>query len=426
MRSILLCTLSIFVCLSLSCTAGSGSKKVNVVLIIIDTLSADHLGCYGYSRDTSPTIDSLAATGIQFMNCQAQAPWTLPGMASIFTGLTERSHKCGLYDDCTYGLDPEVPTLATILKENGYFTAALFNVGWLAEPFGMAKDYDCLWINLDESDNADVTVDTLLHYFSNNDIHKPFFTAVHFFDVHLPYDPPDGFDTCFEPRGACGITQWRMNAFNEYYPSQAPHLMKLYDGEIKWTDSQISRLLAGMREMELTENTLFILVSDHGEEFLQHGDTGHGGNLYQLALHVPLIFTGPGIEPGSVSQNVGQIDLLPSVLGYLEIPVPDHVEGISLFGEIPSNRVMPSSGVIDDSSSVACLQESRKVIWHMESDSSETYNLENDPGETDRLTTDSLLLQEALDYWAWPCICTPTHNDEAEIEIKQLVNLGYI
>jgi len=419
--SILCCVVMIL--LTLSCAKDA---KVNVVLIIIDTLNADHLGCYGYYRDTSPAIDSLAASGILFRNCQAQAPWTLPGMASIFTGLTERSHRCSHYDGFSHGLDPEMPTLTTILKETGYSTAALVNVGYLGEPFGITKGNDYFWYNDDGSDNADITVNTLLEYFSSNEVPEPFFAVIHLFDPHLPYDPPSPFNTLFKHSGTNGITEWPELELC-FDPVLIEHMTAMYDSEIRWTDSQLSRLFAGMREMGLADNTLFILIADHGEEFMQHGDWGHAHNLYQPALQIPLILTGPGIEPGTVvSRNVGQYDVLPTVLKYLEIAVPDHVEGINIFGEIPEARVIPSSGVIADTASVACLQKSRKVIWFVEPDSSETFDLEDDPGEMNLLPVDSLLLEEVMNYWAWPCICTPTQNEKTLIEMKRLEGLGYI
>jgi arylsulfatase A-like enzyme len=412
--------------LILSILSCVDNQKVNVVLIIIDTLNADHLGCYGYYRDTSPTIDSLAATGILYRSCQAQAPWTLPGMASIFTGLSEKSHRCSHYDGFSHGLDPEMPTLTTILKEQGYSTAALVNVGYLGEIFGITKGNDYFWFNDDGSDNADITVDTLLHYFSSNEVPEPFFATIHFFDPHLPYGPPSPFDTLYKSTGANGTTEGPEIelCFN---PVLIEHMTAMYDSEIRWTDSQLSRLFEGIREMGLADNTLFILIADHGEEFMQHGDWGHAHNLYQQALHIPLILTGPGIEPGTVvSKNVGQYDVLPTVLNYLGIPVPAHVEGINLFGEIPFDRIIPSSGVIADTTSVTCLQESRKVIWFIEPDSVETFNLTDDPGETNLLPTDSILLEEVMNYQAWPCLCTPTENEKALIEMKRLEGLGYI
>ncbi len=426
MKHLLFWALIATVLTSLSCSQDQADAKINVVLILLDTVNADHLGCYGYVRDTSPTIDSLAETGIIYMNCQAQAPWTLPSMASILTGLTERSHGCGQYLDGPRGLDLEVPTLATLFKGDGYSTCSLVNIAFLAEPFGMAKDYDYFWSWIDWDDKADIIVDRFLEHLRSGEMDEPFFTTIHFFDPHLPYDPPPPYDKFFKSSGTGGVTEWP--AWESCYdPVIIEHMTALYDSEIRWTDSQLSRLLAGMRELGLTENTIFVLVADHGEEFMEHGDYGHSRNLYQEALHVPLIITGPGIQAGGVVfENVAQIDILPTLLNFLEIDAPENVEGIDLFAEIPENRIIPSSGVMSDTKSVASIQGSQKVIWFVESDSSETFNLAEDPGELILLTTDSLLLEKVTEYWAWPCICTPTQNTDAIIEMKRLHDLGYI
>ncbi len=402
-------------------------QEMNVLLILIDTMSADHLGCYGYDRNTSPTIDSLAASGMLFANCQAQAPWTLPSMVTICTGLSERSHRCSHYDGFSHGLDPEMPTLASILQERGYHTAAFVNNGYLGEIFGLERGYHDFWISeVDGGADAGVTVDTLLSYLSGTSVSEPFLVTVHFFDPHLPYAPPSPYDTLFTSAGTDGMTEWPV--LEQCTDSSViQHMAALYDSEIRWTDSQLSRLLAGMREMDMTDNTLLVLVSDHGEEFMEHGDWGHAHNLYQQALHVPLILSGPGIEPGSVvPQNVGQFDVMPTILGLLHLPVPDHVDGIDLFGGIPEDRMIPSSGVLAETTSVSCLQESRKVIWFIEPDSSETYDLSADPGELSILPFDSLLLGEVMGYWAWPSKCTPTENEEAIISARRLQDLGYI
>jgi len=125
--------------LSLSCTGNGESQKMNILLIIIDTLNADHLGCYGYYRDTSPTIDSLASEGTMYARAQAQAPWTLPAMVTIYTGLTERSHGCNDYGSYSHGLDPELPTIVTILHEECFTTAGFVNINYLGLLYGMEK-----------------------------------------------------------------------------------------------------------------------------------------------------------------------------------------------------------------------------------------------------------------------------------------------
>ncbi len=403
-------------------------SRPNILLIVIDTLAADHMSCYGYHRDTSPVMDSLAFSGKIWLNMQAQAPWTLPAMASILTGLTVKTHGCRHIGSMSYGVDPKLPTLATILLEEGYRTAAFVNIGCLYEDnYGMSKDFEHLCFHEEGHGRARITVDSLLTWFDGDSHEEPFFVFFHLFDPHLPYDPPEGFDTCYEPRGASGITEWRQNALDEWYPTQAAHLLNLYDGEIKWTDSQLGRMFAGLRERELTDNLIIILTADHGEEFLQHGDWGHGNNLYQNALHVPLIITGPGIPGGTYdSITVGQMDILPTILTFAGIPVPERIEGLNLFGEIPHDRPVYSSGVFSDSAIAAVVSERDKVIWSPVDDSSEMFDLENDLAEMNRLTADSLLLNRLLEYWAWPCLWEPIVNDISAIQQQKLKDLGYI
>jgi arylsulfatase A-like enzyme len=418
----------VFYIILLLLTAGCAEdKRPSILLIVIDTLAADHMSCYGYERETTPSIDSLASSGKIWFSMQAQAPWTLPAMTSILTGVTVRTHGCRHYEDASYGLDPELPTLTTILLENGYVTAAFVNINYLGDTFGLSKDFEHFCIDDEGHGRARLTVDSLLAWLDEDNPEMPFFVFFHLFDPHLPYDPPEGFDTAFEPRGTSGITEWRTNALNEWYPSQAPHLMNLYDGEIKWTDSQLGRLFAELRERDLTDNLIIVLTADHGEEFLEHGDWGHGNNLYQNSIHVPLIISGPGIPAGSSdSITVGQVDILPTLLTFAGIPVPQRIEGLDLFGVIPPDRPVFSSGVFSDSTMAALVADHSKIIWSPVDDYSEMFKLRVDPAEMNRLDADSLLLDELLEYWAWPCLWEPTKNELAAIQLKQLRNLGYI
>ncbi len=427
--SILILLLAFFV-LSISCSNKGEEQRVNVLLILVDTINADHLGCYGYHRNTSPTIDSLAYSGVRFANCYAQSSWTLPGMASIYTGLTERSHRCGHYNNKVFGLDLEVPTIATILQQNDYSTAGFVQSSYLGEDFNMEKGFDSFWISVTpgESGMDSVAIDTVLSFCNSSSlISKSFFLTVHLYDPHSPYGAPAPYDTLFKHTGNNGIFDWPSEEHLKSDPVIIEHLEAMYDSEIRWTDYQLSRLLAGLREMNLLDNTIVILVADHGEEFMEHGFTGHANNLYQQTTHVPLIISGPGIEPGTVlTANTGQFDVLPTLMNYLSISVPAHVEGIDILGNIPADRIIPSSGIVFGESVAACIQESMKVMWFPEADSSETYDLAEDPGEENMLDTNYLLFDEVQSSWAWPCICTPTQNDSMAMAIKELEELGYL
>ncbi len=409
-------------------TSCGGPRRPDILLIVLDTTAAEHLSCYGYERGTTPVIDSLASSGTMWANAQAQAPWTLPAMTSILTGLTVKTHGCRNYPGLTTcGLDPELPTLTTILLENGYRTAAFVNINYLGEVYGLNRDFQHFCYDGEGHGRARVTVDSLLAWLDSDDFKTPFFVFFHLFDPHLPYDPPEGYDMTFEPSGARGITDWRQDDSGAFFPQQVPHLINMYDGELRWTDSQLGRLFEGLRERGLTDDLIIVLTADHGEEFLQHGDWGHGPNLYQHVLHVPLIFSGHGIPAGAVdSTTVGQIDILPTLLNLAGIPVPDREEGLDLMGPIPPDRPVYSSGVFNDSTqaSVVCCRD--KVIWSPIDDHSEMFDLESDPQELEPMAADSGLLNLVLQYWAWPCPWEPTTNQLDVEERKRLEDLGYI
>lgn len=407
-----------------------GQRQSNVVLIIVDTLAADHLSSYGYHRGTSPAIDSLAEEGVLFANAQAQAPWTLPSMATIYTGLSVRSHGCTYRDGIAWGLDPEMPTLPEYLHDGGYATAAFVNINYLGPLYGMAKGFDVFSMSEDAGHGrAAETVDETIAWMESERFEEPFLLVFHVFDPHLPYEPPAPYDTLYCPEGLDGHTEWRTDSSGQWYSEQRQHMVDLYDSEIRWTDGQIGRLLGEMRTRGLDDRTLIVLTADHGEEFLEHGDWGHGPNLYQHAMHIPLIIVGPDIDAYTDSSVVGQYDILPTVLDYCGVEIPEHAEGVSLLE--PSGlevRAVPSSGVFADGDSLqaAVRVGNEKVIWSPVSDRSEQFDLGTDPGELSPLPADSALLQRVLSYWATPRICEPTDLERREVQERRLRDLGYI
>ncbi|MBD3369712.1 sulfatase-like hydrolase/transferase [Candidatus Fermentibacteria bacterium] len=403
--------------------------RPNLLLVIVDTLAADHLSCYGYDRRTAPTVDSLAGEGLFFQNLQAQAPWTLPAMASIYTGLTVRSHGCRQSEGVNWGLDPAVPTMATILSKEGFSTAGFVNVAFLGPVFGMSKGFDVFHWRIAGHGKAAQTVDEVIQWMDSEDFEEPFFLVFHVYDPHIPYEPPSPFDTLYCGEGINDHSDWETNEAGQFYPEQRTHLVDLYDSEIRWTDGQLSRLLGEIRSRGLADSTLLVFTADHGEEFLEHGAVTHGTNLYQNVIHVPMIICGPGIEPDTVSTVVGQYDILPTVLTYYGIEVPEHVEGIDLLGDsIPEERPVPSSGVemVSDSFQAAVRVEMDKVIWSPVGDVSESFDLRSDPSEQNPIPTDSVMLQLVLDYWATPCNYQPTNLEAPLIQNKTLRDLGYI
>ncbi|MBD3370011.1 sulfatase-like hydrolase/transferase [Candidatus Fermentibacteria bacterium] len=412
--------------------SGCRGRKRNVVLIIVDTVRADHLGCYGYPRDTSPHIDSLAAVGTLWSNVYAQSSWTLPATTTILTGLSERSHRVGMKVSAgeVYGMNEQMPTLATILGSRNYRTAAFFNVYLMSRQFNFDRGFQSFECHDNGHGRAGVTVDQALGWLEEARSDQPFFLAVHLFDPHDPYAPPAPFDTLYAPEGIAGDSVWEFTPEGGLArPSQKEHLMNLYDGEIAWTDGQLGRLFAGLREMGLAESTIVALTADHGEEFLEHGYVGHGRTLYGETVNVPLVLSGPGVPAGRVdSSAASQLDVLPTVLGLLDAGLPDHAEGFDLLaGEVTRSRPIPASGVNTGPpfELASLVMDGRKVLWYPEADTCVAYDLMSDPLEQNPVEADPELQQAVLRYWATPPVFQPVRLESMEVG-PALRDLGYI
>lgn len=416
--------------LLVACLAGcgTGSSGPSFVLVIVDALRADHLGCYGYHRNTSPVIDSIAAAGTRWTAVQAQAPWTLPAVSSILTGLDVRTHGTGRRGDDVFGLDPSIPTVATILGDRGYQCCGLTNVYLLGEELGFDRGYDYFHCEPMGQYRADETVDEALEWIDGHGDGR-FLVVMHIFDVHDPYDPPVPYDSLYAD-GARGMVDWSPPEAKERPLAAREHLMGLYDGEIRWVDAQIGRLAAGLVEMDLSARTVVVICADHGQEFLEHGGVYHGKTLYQEVLSVPLVASGPGIPSGEVREiPAAQVDILPTILGLAGLEdLPVHAAGTDLLaGRTDSSRALPSSNLnttqVPRIASV--LSQGKKLIWVPAADSAFTFDLEADPDERDPLPADSALMDSVRSYWATPCPYRPVRANRERID-GILKDLGYI
>jgi arylsulfatase A-like enzyme len=415
--------------LSLAAGCGTGPGRPNVVLIIIDTLRADHLGCYGYGRDTSPSMDSLAASGTLWSSVTSQSTWTLPSIASIYTGLSVRSHGvCMTRDWMTWGMDPEMPTLVTVLASNGYSTGGFVNVYLISERLGFHRGFQNFHVNYMGHGMAGETVDEFLRWRGDDDSGKPFLAVIHLYDVHSPYEPPPPYDEYFTGNGATGLSDWTRDSLDgAAVPEEREHLEGLYDGEIRWVDSQVARVFQWLRSSGEDANTIVIITADHGEAFLER--EGRNGilhrSLFQEVVHVPLIMAGPGIPSGIVDQTpAGLFDIMPTLLEELGIDHSLHLDGVSLLNGAPADgRPIPTAHLKEAGVAVTC--DGIKVVWFAIADSSCMYDLFEDPMERVPLPADSAYLDMALEFWATPCGWDPVPRDSAEVK-SMLRNLGYL
>lgn len=418
---------------------------VNVLLIIIDTLRADHLSSYGYYRMTSPHIDSLAKEGTRWTNAQSQAPWTLPSHASIWTGLSVEAHGTGCWDRVKYALDTDLPALPEMMRSAGFRTCGITNCLLLSEAHGFAAGFDYYSCNYTGAERAKKAVGELLAWIDTDTLQEErFFAVLHLFDVHSPYEPPAPFDAIFDSAGTAGITYWECSEENIPIadPDLLAHLVNMYDGEIRWVDHELGKLFSELRKRGLTENTLIIITSDHGEGFLEHGRVDHGNSLFQELLHVPLIMSGPGITVGYVdSLNVGLFDLFPTILAAVGEPVPENIEGIDIFsGDVIPNRGISSSNAFipfqittdsmqadsTDIQSIATVFGMIKTIANMEDYIYYSYNLAADPGEEYPFDADSQSIEQIDWHWATPLVGSTEPVDYDSIDTGILQDLGYI
>ena len=417
-------------------------RQLNVVIVLVDTFRADHAGCYGYSRETTPTLDSLAEAGTRFARFQSQSSWTLPAMTSLLTGLTVRQHGAGRKGQDFFGISPGLPYLPHLLSSSGYSTGAFFNVIFMDADFGFHRGFDHFdcrgFTNRMSLRRADETVDECIGWMDSLSSERPFLAVLHFYDPHTSYNPPPPFDTLFTDPAYVGEygPEWgkvpqlmAVNRGGETIPPDGlNNLIALYDGELAFTDAQLGRLLAHLRELGLDERTLVVVTADHGEEFLDHGGVEHGHTLYQELLAVPLVLAGPGIPRGAVVEEpAAGIDLTPTVLALLDMEVPPDCAGVDLLAGIPAGRSIPSSGTLwAEGRQVCSLRDWDKVIWNVDSDSAFGFDLLADPEESVPLPPDSLVLEQLLTYWATPPLEEPRAVDYEAAVDRTLRDLGYI
>jgi arylsulfatase A-like enzyme len=340
-----------------STPAGPGNNRPNILLISVDMLRPDHLGCYGYDRPTSPNIDRLAAEGALFENAISSTSWTLPAHAALFTGLVDSVHGC---TDTDRRLSENRHTLAERLREAGYATVGFFSGPYLHPVFGLGQGFDeyvdCTSYAALSTQTAEETgtVDgTKIWDASHTDItspevsrrviewlkanrRRPFFMFVHMWDVHFDFIPPPPYDRKFDPDYQ-GSIDGRRFLFNTTVNASMPrrdleHVIALYDGEIAWTDEHIGQMLDEVDALGLRDSTIVVLLADHGTEFFEHGRKAHRQTLYEEVIRIPLIVRYPGrIEAGSRhAVQVGIIDVLPTITELAGLGVPDDVMGQSL------------------------------------------------------------------------------------------------
>jgi len=377
---------------------ASANEAQNLVLIVIDTLRQDRLGAYGYPRPVSPVLDALARSGA-VADGLSPTSWTRPAMATLFTGLHPLRHQVAASTDRIPG---ELPTLPQILRERGFDTLGVSTNGHVSSAWGFDRGFReflptwKLGYGLFAT-SADVN-ELLLPRLES--LRPPYFLFVHYLDPHQPYDPPAAFDGTPLSEDLAKLAPLREG---ETYPTLgavAPELLRaasdLYDGEIRANDRAVGELLERLRELGLNRNTLVVVTSDHGEEFFEHGRSGHGKQLFAESTAVPLLFQGEGVVcPGARLGRMGLEDVAPTVLSLLGVDsgraAPRGLDGIDQSAALRCGGVVEERPRLlylegDPDAGLAVVEGDWKLLLGLEPYRKAAFDLARDPGETrDRL-----------------------------------------
>lgn len=450
------------------------APRPNVLVIMLDTLRADRLSCYGYDRETSPTIDALAAEGVLFENAYSTCNWTLPSHASLFTGL--HPNQAGATSE-TLHLPSDNATLAEALAADGYHTAAFICNSWVSKERGFGQgfvEYHEMWRreNLPEKRAMhqtieSVAVDRMVDWIANTRTdNAPFFLFTNLNGVHLPYSPREPYLTRFlseeYPRPlvtwAMQITSWWDHLAGQMRLGEREYrlLGDLYDGEIGFADAQVGRLMHALNQAGILDDTIVIITADHGENLGERERIDHMMTMYETVLRIPLVIRYPrGLQPTRVTKLASIIDVAPTILDMCgareQMP---HLNAATTSLVTKANRKRdyviagnerPVTGIellkdrypgydwqlIDYR--MRCLRTvSHKLIWN-ENHSFEMYNLASDPQELTNLadtqpaTQRQLLsiLQKRFDAIASTREHPMFHSTDEET-LERLRSLGYI
>jgi choline-sulfatase len=396
----------------------AGSPGPNLLFVTIDTLRADHVGAYGYTKGETPALDGLAHEGVLVEDAVVQVPQTRPSHVSIFTGREPYEH--GVRDNLSPPLDARFPTLATVLKARGYATGGFIGAYPVSRDSGLDQGFD----RFDDpfgkgagrarddrsSRPAKEVVDKVLGWLGGLR-KRPFFAWVHLFDPHAPYTPPP---------------PWR-----ERFKASP------YDGEVAYADSQLARLLEWLSRSGEAARTLVVVTSDHGEGLGAHGEEEHLIFLYDTTLKVPLVLSWPGHLPtgARVQGQFRSIDLMPTVLDLLGVPSPpvsgaSRAEAVRTGGRIPDNESYAEAIYGELHYGWAPLRALRGQGWkYIHAPRPELYDLREDAGETrnrldDRGQVASVMRQHLLALDSKPPAAAAAAVDPDAAE--RLAALGYV
>ncbi|MCP4401575.1 MAG: sulfatase [bacterium] len=352
------------------------SSKPDIVLYIVDTLRWDHLGCYGYERNTSPHLDRFARENTLFTNAYSTVAWTKPSAATIVSGLLPKNHKTVTKKA---KLPEEIVTLSEILQANGYYTVAFTTNGNFGKIFGFSQGFDEFRrfvsrqpITLSEmSDRVNEDLLPFIEEYAAKKDRKPLFLIVWTMDPHDPYTPDESVKEMFDIQQYEPIDTYDLKFLfkiqaGETKPSasQIEYIKTRYDQEIFFNDRSFGEMLNTMKTAGLYDDALILFSSDHGEEFWDHGGTGHGRTLYNEQVKIPFVLKAKQIPAGSNSRLTQHIDIYPTLLDIVGIEAPYRLDGVSLLAPPNPERRIFFEEDFDRSVLTASLDSRKKTIFN--------------------------------------------------------------
>lgn len=440
---------------------GGERPRPDIILVSIDSLRADHVGSYGYPRETTPFMDRLASEGVRFENAISTTSWTLPSHAALFSGLYDSTH--GLIAD-NQRLSQSVLTLAEVLRDGGYRTAGFFGGPFLHPTFGLDQGFDvyrnCMssaagplsgqevreGLELDRvPSHADITSPRTLEEvtrWADSAGTRPYFLFLHLWDVHYDYIPPKEYVELFDPDYEGDLTGENFST-NPAISAQMPrrdleHLIALYDGEIRFTDDHLRLVFEVLESRGLLDNALTVITSDHGEEFFEHGGKGHRRTLFEEMIRVPLLVHWPGrVGPGIVVEDqVRLIDIMPTLAAAANAGASLSTQGRDLGPLLQGSslpRVRSLSELFVDGDSLRALRtERQKLLQRDEAVPGWLYQLDADPGEMRPVVTEEVAgpvqaeLARALEFRARLGLDRSDPIDLEDDLRQRLEALGYL